>query len=532
MENNDDEFFNKDKTDSQPNDRQTSKPINTPQVEKQLVDPFYTQHFKQQQAEQVDEEQVEQQQTGPVYTHQSEQQSEHHQPFDLNSIYAQQFQQQMFDPDYLQQSEYTPLDEYLINPEQTTTNINSQQSKTKKKRFNFSQLRKINIAGFFKSGKLRTQKAFIILCIICSGLVGFGGGLLALEVGSGNIPGLLAKSGDSVIYRTVETNSDSSDTDSTSLSINQIAELAADSVVEISTESTQFSYFGAQTATGAGSGVIISTDGYIITNNHVIDGASTITVTLHDNKSYTATLVATDSQTDIAVLKIDADDLTPVVIGDSSKLEVGDTAVAIGNPLGELGGSVTSGIISGLEREITLDSETMNLMQIDAAINPGNSGGGVFNDNGELVGIVVAKASSIDVEGIGFAIPVNDITDVIDQLIDYGYVKGRTSLGVTLINIDDSQTAMSYRVDKTGVYALQVTSGSNAEDAGIKAGDRIISVDGTEITTADQVVDLVSTHSVGDTLRIKVDRDGKTMTLSVTLNEDIPSNVSGTNTSL
>jgi len=220
------------------------------------------------------------------------------------------------------------------------------------------------------------------------------------------------------------------------------------------------------------------------------------------------------------------------VIGDSSKLEVGDTAVAIGNPLGELGGSVTAGIVSGLEREITIDGETMNLMQIDASINPGNSGGGVFNDNGELVGIVVAKASSIDVEGIGFAIPINDITDVIDQLIDYGYVKGRTSLGVTLININDAQTAMSYRVDETGVYVLQVTSGSNAEDAGIKSGDRIISIDGTEITTADQVVDMISKYSIGDTFKIKVDRDGKTMTLSVTLKEDVPSSASDTNTTL
>jgi len=390
-----------------------------------------------------------------------------------------------------QQSQPSLDNEISLEPTEIDQVNNYQSPPLKKKRINFFKKYKLS------NLRLKSQKAIIILCIICSGLVGFGGGLLALQLDDG-VSDILTKADGDVIYRTVETSGTDS-SDSANLSVNQIAKTAADSVVEISTESTQLSYFGAQTATGAGSGVIISDSGYIITNNHVIDGASTITVTLHNGKSYTATLVATDSETDVAVLSIDADDLTPVVIGDSDKLEVGDTAVAIGNPLGELGGSVTAGIISGLEREITLDGETMNLMQIDASINPGNSGGGVFNDNGELVGLVVAKAASIDVEGIGFAIPINDITEVIDQLIDYGYVKGRTSLGVTLININDQQTAMSYRVDEIGVYVLQVTSGSNAEDAGMKAGDRIISIDGTQISTADEAVDKVSSYSVGDT---------------------------------
>jgi len=233
MENNDDEFLNnKDNTYSRPEDQKPTEPINTSQANKPRVDPFYTQHFKLQPAEPVYEQQKEPQPTDPAYTEQSE-----HKPFDLNSIYAQQFQQ-TFDPDYLQQSEYTPLDDYLITPTETNNDY-SQQTKSKKKRFNFSQLRKINIFKIFKSGKLKTQKAFVILCIICSGLVGFGGGLLALEVGGGNISGILTKSGDSVIYRTVETTGNSTDTNSTTLSINQIAELAAESVVEISTESTK-----------------------------------------------------------------------------------------------------------------------------------------------------------------------------------------------------------------------------------------------------------------------------------------------------
>ena len=180
---------------------------------------------------------------------------------------------------------------------------------------------------------------------------------------------------------------------------------------------------------GAGSGVVYSEDGYILTNNHVIEGASTINVTMNDGKTYEASLVAADSQSDIAVLKIDATGLTPVSFGDSDALSVGDLAVVIGNPLGTLAGTATDGIVSGLEREITLDGKSMTLIQVSASVNPGNSGGGVFDQYGNLIGLVVAKSSGSDVEGLGFAIPSNTVKSVVESLISNGYVAGRPAAG-------------------------------------------------------------------------------------------------------
>ncbi|WP_243154785.1 S1C family serine protease [Clostridium thermarum] len=206
---------------------------------------------------------------------------------------------------------------------------------------------------------------------------------------------------------------------------------------------------------GAGSGVIVSKDGYIVTNNHVIDGASKITVKTTDKKSYTAKLIGKDVKTDLAVLKIEDSDLTTAVYGDSSKLVVGELAVAIGNPLGELGGTVTEGIISALNRDVVIDGQTMNLLQTSAAINPGNSGGGLFNEYGELIGIVNAKSSGSGIEGLGFAIRINTVIDIVDSIIDYGYVQGRIDTGLNLIDILDSQTARRYRVQSTGVYILK-----------------------------------------------------------------------------
>lgn len=194
----------------------------------------------------------------------------------------------------------------------------------------------------------------------------------------------------------------------------------------ISTESVSTDSWANQYVTeGAGSGVVYSEDGYILTNNHVIEGASNITVSMHDGTEYDATLVATDSQSDIAVLKIDATGLTPVTFGDSDSLSVGDLAVVIGNPLGTLAGTATDGIVSGLEREITLNGKNMTLMQISASVNPGNSGGGVFDQYGNLIGLVVAKSSGSDVEGLGFAIPSNTVASVAESLISNGYVTGR-----------------------------------------------------------------------------------------------------------
>ena len=214
-----------------------------------------------------------------------------------------------------------------------------------------------------------------------------------------------------------------------------VAAAASDSVVEITTESVQTgSYFNQYVATGAGSGVIISADGYIVTNDHVISGANSIAVRLHDGTTLDAALVATDAKTALAVIRVQAQGLIPATLGTSADLVVGQPVVAIGNPLGRLGGTVTDGIISAKDRVISIDGEHMTLLQTNAAVNPGNSGGGLFDAQARLVGVVNSKSSGSDVEGLGFAIPIDTARPVIEQLITQGYVSGRPSLGMELVD--------------------------------------------------------------------------------------------------
>ena len=309
--------------------------------------------------------------------------------------------------------------------------------------------------------------------------------------------------------------------------ISGVVEKCADSVVEITieTQSTLYGHY-TYTAEGNGSGVIISSDGYILTNNHVISGANKISVTLRNGTKYDATLVGKDSKTDVAIIKIDAKDLTTAVIGNSDSLVVGEVAVAIGNPLGQLGGTVTDGIISALEKEIKLDNSTMNLIQTNAAINPGNSGGGLFNANGELIGIVVAKSSGVDVEGLGFAIPVNDVKDVINDILEHGYAKNRAFLGVSLRDT-------SYQTNNSGMpfYSMffsqisygaavdEVVTDSPADKAGIKKDDIIISIDNEVISKASDVSSKIANYSVGDKITIGLIRENKTLNVEVTLTE-------------
>ena len=316
-----------------------------------------------------------------------------------------------------------------------------------------------------------------------------------------------------------------------SLTTEQVADLVSPSVVVITTEQvvySQWSWYGQnQVESGAGSGVIISSDGYILTCAHVVDGASTITVTIGD-KDYTATLVGEDTTSDIAVIKIDADGLTPATVGNSDSLKVGQSVMAVGNPLGELGGTVTGGMISALNRSVTIQGSssvnTMSLIQMDASVSPGNSGGGLFNMNGELVGIVNAKSSSSDAEGLGFAIPINDAIKVAQELLENGYVTGRPYLGITYLAVTDSQTASQLGVNAYGVYVVEVVKGGPAEKAGLQAGDRIVSVDGTEIASKDDLGTLMQKHAAGDTLSITIARDGQMQTVNVTLGEKTASN--------
>ena len=316
-----------------------------------------------------------------------------------------------------------------------------------------------------------------------------------------------------------------------SLTTEQVADLVSPSVVVITTEQvvySQWSWYGQnQVESGAGSGVIISSDGYILTCAHVVDGASTITVTIGD-KDYTATLVGEDTTSDIAVIKIDADGLTPATVGNSDSLKVGQSVMAVGNPLGELGGTVTGGMISALNRSVTIQGSssvnTMSLIQMDASVSPGNSGGGLFNMNGELVGIVNAKSSSSDAEGLGFAIPINDAIKVAQELLENGYVTGRPYLGITYLAVTDAQTAAQLGVNAYGVYVVEVVKGGPAEKAGLQAGDRIVSVDGTEIASKDDLGTLMQKHAAGDTLSITIARDGQMQTVNVTLGEKTASN--------
>ncbi len=304
------------------------------------------------------------------------------------------------------------------------------------------------------------------------------------------------------------------------LSVATVVSRVAASVVEISTETiTQSGYVGQYITSGAGSGVIISAEGFIVTNHHVIDGASTITVRLNDGTEFPATLVGTDEQSDIAVLWIDAGSytLTVATLGSSFDLVVGEDILAIGNPLGSLGGTVTEGMISATARDITISGVSMTLLQVSAPINPGNSGGGLFNLAGELVGIVNAKMSSEEIEGLGFAIPVDTAYEVILELIAHGYVRGRPTLDFTVVDVTSSQAAMVYFNSRyTGVYVYD-----DSHDV-VKKGDLILTADGVEISTSEDLNAVIQGKAVGDTVELEVYRSKQRITLTITVAEDIP----------
>lgn len=303
----------------------------------------------------------------------------------------------------------------------------------------------------------------------------------------------------------------------TALSVAEIASEVSPATVSIRGEVAYSDYFGQNgTAESSGSGFIVSADGYIVTNNHVVAGASKIQVLIPGEKDYIdATVVGTDTSTDVAVLKVDKTDLPYVTLGDSDELQVGELAVAIGNPFGELAGTVTAGVISALDRQVTIEGSSYNLLQTDASINSGNSGGPLVNSYGEVIGITNAKVS--EGEGIGFAIPINDIKTVIEDLINKGYVSGRPVMGVGVVTVDET-TSETYGWP-TGAYVREVTAGGAAEKAGIKVGDIIVAIDGTAVTTADEVSTIKNKHSVGDVLTVTISRNNEKQDLKLTLEE-------------
>ena len=327
---------------------------------------------------------------------------------------------------------------------------------------------------------------------------------------------------DVVMYRSVETKTDTSD-----MSVAAVANKVSDSVVEITTEyvTTGYFSFGQYVTQGAGSGVIVSDDGYIVTNNHVISDtengnklASKISVRLRNGEEYAAKVIGRDADADIAVIKIEANGLTAAVWGDSDSLTVGEQIVVVGNPLGELGGTVTTGIVSASDREIKIDDTKMSLIQTDAAVNPGNSGGGMFNAKGELVGIVNAKSSGTGIEGLGFAIPSNDANDVAKQLLEFGYVKGKVYLGISFY---EASMGGWFTDSSSGVlYVYSCEEGYN--DDVLQYGDQVVAVDGTAVATKADVKAILQDHEVGDTLTFTILRQGKTKDVTVTCYEYKP----------
>lgn len=363
--------------------------------------------------------------------------------------------------------------------------------------------------------------AGIAVCLCLSFVAGFAGTGVYNYLDSMNTEiknGLTINKVDSSSENTAYTDS--------GLSTVEIVNKTADSVVEITTETVTTGIFAQQFInSGAGSGVIVDTAGFIVTNHHVVDGATKVSVTLRDGTSFDAKVVGSDAELDVALLEIDPGNvkLTAATFGDSDTIMVGQRTVAIGNPLGQLGGSVTEGIISALNRDVVIDGQTMSLMQTDTAINPGNSGGGLFDQNGNLIGIVNAKSSGSEIEGLGFAIPINDVINVIGDLSEFGYVRGRVSLGMTFIDVDSEQLAWMYGLDEMGCYIYSVEKNTNADNAGFTSGDRVISVNGQEVTDSDDVENIIKDCAVGEEVTFKVENtNGKTNTISFELEEYIP----------
>ena len=311
---------------------------------------------------------------------------------------------------------------------------------------------------------------------------------------------------------------------STKMTPQDVYENYVNAVVLVYNQGTTSTYWGQAESQSSGSGMIISKDGYVLTNNHVVEGAEKLTVMTTSGEEYDATVIGADEVNDVALLKIEGDEDFPTVsIGDSDQIEVGEQVCAIGNPLGELTNTLTVGYVSALDREISESSTgtTINMFQTDCAINSGNSGGPIFDMNGNVVGITTAKYSSsgysnaASVEGIGFCIPINDAMSIVNDLMQYGYVKGRVSMGVS-VRAMDTTVAQYYNLP-TGVYVAGVTSGSAAENAGIQEGDMICAIDGDETASVAALKQKLKDYKPGDTATVSIYRSSTGKKLDVTI---------------
>ena len=370
------------------------------------------------------------------------------------------------------------------------------------------------------SPKQKGAIKIVALCLVCALLGG-----LAQPIYSG-----LSGGNETTIYTgdRTPTQVDTASVDtSKELTTAEIYAKYVNSCVGITVDIVSTNIFG-QTVTGAaaGSGFVITEDGYILTNYHVIDGANSIKVTFDNGKEYTATYVGGEEKNDIAVIKVDATGLTPVVIGKSSDMLVGEQVTTIGNPLGELTFSESTGIISALDRSITMsDGRQMNMIQTDCAINSGNSGGPLFNSHGEVIGIVSAKyssgsnSSSASVEGLGFAIPMDDVASMVSDLVKNGYVTGKPIMGISVADVDESVT--SYGVPQGAIIRV-VTPDLCGAKAGLQAGDIVTKIDDTDVTSASDLTSAIGNYKPGDKVTLTIFRSGETKTVEVTLEESTP----------
>lgn len=367
--------------------------------------------------------------------------------------------------------------------------------------------------------KSRLGLKIVILALVCALLGGAAGGgavWAMTRTSSENESGISVSNrpATQVSVRSVDGKTQMSDAEVYAANVN--------SVVSIRTSSTAgYNFFNQPVKTAsAGSGFVLSKDGYILTNYHVVKNAETVTVTTYSGDEYNASYIGGEEDYDIAVIKVEAEDLQPVTLGDSAALNVGDHVLAIGNPLGELTFSMSGGMVSCVDRAINVDGTPFNMIQTDTSINPGNSGGPLFNQYGEVVGIVSVKYSQTSngttVEGLGFAIPMNDVFSMVKDIMANGYVSNRAYLGVTPQTMTESWAAQ-YHYDVTaGVFITYVEPDSAADKAGLKMGDVITKVDGTEIQSVEDLNLAKKKYSAGDTAKLEVYRPDGTVTLEVT----------------
>ena len=377
--------------------------------------------------------------------------------------------------------------------------------------------------GFFHRTAVKVT-ALILACAVAGGLAGWGGAAIAGSSTSRTAIQQSSRQPVSVQVKNVD--------GQTKMEPAEVYASVVNSAVSINCSATSTNIFGQQTQTASsGSGFIITEDGYVVTNYHVVSGASSVEVTLYNGDTYDATVIGGDSDYDVAVLKINASGLQPVTLGESADVNVGDTVLAIGNPLGELTFSMSQGIVSSCDRAINVDGTPFNMIQVDCSINPGNSGGPLMNLYGEVVGIVSAKYStysSTTVEGLGFAIPIDDVKSIITDIMENGAVTGKAYMAVT-VGTMNSQMAAQYSIDiDQGVFVYSVVKGGAGDKAGLRLGDVITKMGDTTLTSRQDLSAALKSYRAGDTATLTVFRDGSYITTDITFDQQ--PQITGTDT--